>query len=392
MTEFGEQDDSLSLSINLGQADFVAVLRDMGQRFPDDLAYEVYRECLDEPADPELDENEGLLKRGLLFERLGMIEQSRGDYQTALTSYRAARREMGQVSDRHSLRPAISEAHLLMHELDDPVASVEPYEAALAIYENSILTDEAEMPFDDAHYNYYIDLISHLIGAYAAAGRREDLRVANHKLLSIGAMTPSIFGFDGCSHKSLDDEEDPGLALFDDIKRKLFAGADEGDPVERAAGLRKLEELVGDEDFLADLPDQKDHLLMYIYARYSKLADDPWEGERYLMRALSIAKKNQFVAPEADLYMMLADHQLDRGAAPAEIYKTLKKALLSAEKGLDIGVSVSVSNINAASSRLMTYVVDNQDTVGIEKLRRRLAVRKLEIVSNQPSAFNPSMN
>ncbi len=395
MHEFNEADDQPPLSINLPTDQFVATLEAMSKHTSDELAYAYYLECLDEAPAPGAEETETCYKQGRLLEHIGHIEKIKGDYPEALGRYRAARTLLGRISEDQTLAPATFEASILIHEMDDPIAAVEPYETAKNLYDERFAS--SVQPPSDRVFNIYTDIVSHLAGAYQAAGDIEKLRELNQTIMAFGGITPAVFGFDPCREDA--DPESKFLfgvqmkPLFVEIKEKLIdTPPADTTPEAQIAGLQSLERLIDRDDFLPDIPEEREYLLMIIYGKYGELAQDNWEGERQIKKALAIARQHQLVVPAVSIYLGLADNQAKRRLPMTDLIKTTRKAFAAAEDCLDRHVSVESSRITVAANLMFMYLETRGDDEGIIKLERRLANRGLKAVREAPSAATPWLN
>jgi hypothetical protein len=303
---------------------------------------------------------------------------------------------MERVSEDQTLAPATLEADLLFHEMNNPVAAIEPYETAKNLYEKRFAS--SVQPPSEHTFNIYVDLVSHLTGAYREAGDTEKQRELNLSLMTFGGITPAVFGFDPCNEDAPQTESQilfgvEMTPLFMEIKKKLL------DPTpldvsaeEQLAGLQSLERFIDRDDFFPDMPEQRDFLLMAIYSKYGELAQDGWEGERQIKKALAIARQHQLVVPTIDIYLGLANNMAKRKLPMTDLIKTTRKAFAAAEVALDSHVSVETSRITVAANLMFMYLESRGDTVGIDKLNRRLENRGLKAVRSAPSAATPWFN
>lgn len=395
MHEFNEEQER-PLSINLPTEQFVATLEAMSEQASDELAYAHFAECLDEAPAPEAEETEIFYKQGRLLEHIGHIDRRRGDYEEALGRYRAARAVMERVSEAEALAPTNYEASILIHEMNNPIAAIEPYETAKDLYEKSFAS--SVQPPSNHAFSTFVDTMSHLAGAYQAAGETQKLRELNQAIMAFGAITPAVFGFDPC-------HEDPGQSgpqflfgvqmkpLFIEIKEKLLDPPPaDATPEVQLAGLQSLERLIDRDDFLPDMPEQRDYLLMLIHSKYSELTKDNWEDERHIKKALAIAKEHRLIVPTVSIYLGLGNNQAKRKLPLAELIKTTRKAFAAAEVCLDKHVSVEASRITVAADLMFMYLETRGDEEGISKIEQRLANRGLRAVADAPSAATPWLN
>ena len=396
MHEFNEGQEQPPLSINLPIDQFVATLGAMSAQVSDELAYAYFTECLEEAPTPEAEEGEIFYKQGVLLEHIGHIERRSGDYEEALGAYRAARVVMEQVSEMDALAPTAFEASILIHEIYNPVAAIEPHERVKELYEKRFASS-IQSPSSYA-FNTYIDTMSHLAGAYQAAGETQKLRTLNQEIMAFGVITPAVFGFDPCQDNK--GQSGPQFSfsvqvkpLFIEIKEKLLDSPPaDATPEVQLAGLQSLERLIDRDDFLPDMPEQRDYLLMLIHSKYSEMTNDDWEAERHIKQALAIAKEHRLIVPTVSIYLGLANNQAKRKLPITELIKTMRKAFSAAEVCLDGHVSVEASRITEAADLMLMYLEARGDKEGIRKIEQRLTNKGLRAVTDAPSAATPWLN
>jgi tetratricopeptide (TPR) repeat protein len=396
MAEFDEPGKVPDLSMDLSVENFQLALFATTERLSDELAYVVYQECLEESENYDPEDTDMKFKRGLLLKTSGEVEERRGDYADAVTSYRKARAEITEFDEHYSLELFIGEAHLLMHELQDPEASIEPYEAGVRIFENKFTGSGADQNAPHEMFISYRRVLNHLAVAYQHAGDRDKVLQVGKKINALGGIPAAVFGIDICDH-AIEQSDETSIVhentpLYNEILEKLTAPLPVQDPEKEVEGLQSLERLVDSDAFLPDAPEQRDHILLQIYGRYGMLVPDLKEREVFILKALKIAKKLELLVPKTQLYISLANNQASLERPIDEQQWTLKKALSAAEDSMDAGVSAEGASLEVIAELLITQLAAQRDFIGIEKIQRRLRTRGLEVRSTMPGAMRPELN
>lgn len=394
MTEFDRKDGAPNLSMELSVDEFNAAILDIADNYSDELAYGLYAGCLDEDATGQA-EPDVHFKHGLLYKFMAPIQQRRGDYGDALNSYRQALHEVeeGGFDEVWALELHTAEGHLLMHELDAPDEAIGSYEEAIRIFEEHFTGPDSEVA-PDLVFRGYGNVISHLAAAYGRVGDYSKVRELNNRLAALGGISGAIFGFDDCEHAEAvqPQGEYKNKPIFEEIKEKLTAPVSLTDAEEQIAGLQSLEKLVDNEGFLPEAPEVREQMLPMIYGRYGILLPNLNERELYIQRALKLAKQNGLLVPLVALYVSLGENQAQRGRPMAEQHKSIKRAMSAAETAMDAGASAEVVRLEMIASLLMAQFQAKKDYIGIEKLKRRLNVRGMDLESTMPGAANPHLN
>lgn len=390
MREFDPPDDQPQLSMDLPPAAFEARVQEIADGLPDDLAHGIYGECLDEEVSG-LPQAEVSLKRGALLKLMGGIEYKRGDYDDALASYRRALTELSDVNEIASLELFTAEAHLLMHEFNDPAAAIEPYEASVRIYEANFAAPSRPVP-PHAKFNSYTSVLGHLAAGYQITGDEEKSRQTSKKSATFGDLSPAVFGFEECSHIGTGpDPQDPAGHIHQNIRTALSHAP--ASPSERQQKARDLEDLLASvdrEDFLADMPEQRKFVLQAIYARYGTLIADKKEQAAYYNRAIRLAKKHNFLVPLVDNYMVLAKNQAGSHEPMDRQAWTVKKAFEASLHCLDAGASIEAALVDRVLNSLVPLCMAMKDAVGMGRAKRELASRGIKITTTLPISI--SMN